>query len=147
MLPQPVCQGLGQAVHPQGDTPQSLGAMVHGVHTRHDRQEDLRRANVAGGLVAADVLFTGLERHAQCRAPLGVFRHADDPTGHGALVFVVSGEERGMRSAVSHRDTKALRIPHDDVRPPFAGWLQQGKAEEVGRDRYQSLGLMGGLAQ
>ncbi len=47
-----------------GDAAEALWAVVDGVHARHHRQQHLRGADVAGRLLAADVLLAGLDRHA-----------------------------------------------------------------------------------
>ncbi len=43
---------------------QAVRTVIDGVHPGHDRQQHLRRADVAGRLLAPDVLLAGLERHA-----------------------------------------------------------------------------------
>ena len=53
---------LRVGMHPAGDRRQAGGAVVAGIHRGHDGQQDLGGADVAGGLVAADVLFAGLQR-------------------------------------------------------------------------------------
>ena len=42
------------------------------VHRGHDRQQDLRGTNVAGGFVAADVLFARLQGQPQGGLALGI---------------------------------------------------------------------------
>ena len=79
LVPQPA-EGVGQqhgaGVHPLGDAPEPRGSVVHGIHARHHREQHLCGAHVAGGLVPADVLLPGLQRHAQRRAAVPV---ADTP--------------------------------------------------------------------
>ncbi len=82
----------GEVVHPRGDRAQAVGAVVHGVHARDVRQQHLRGADVAGGLLAADVLLTGLERQPQRGSPGGVDRHAHEPARHVAPVLVAGRE-------------------------------------------------------
>src|SRR5213078_3062197 len=48
---------------------QALGPVVHRVHARHHGQQHLRGADVARGLLAADVLLACLQGHAQRRPP------------------------------------------------------------------------------
>ena len=60
-----VGEGAGQLVDALRDAAQALGAVVDRVHARHDGEQHLRRADVAGRLLAADVLLAGLQRHAQ----------------------------------------------------------------------------------
>ena len=42
------------------DSAQAVGAVVNRVHPRHDGEQDLCGADVAGRLVAANVLLPGL---------------------------------------------------------------------------------------
>ena len=49
-----------QAVHATSDFTQAIGPVITGVHRRHVGQQCLRRANVAGCLVAPDVLLARL---------------------------------------------------------------------------------------
>src|SRR5680860_1479319 len=44
------------------DRGESLRSVVDGVHRRRDSEQDLRGADVRGGLVSTDVLLTGLQR-------------------------------------------------------------------------------------
>ena len=73
-----------------------------------DRQEDLRRADVGGGLLPADVLLAGLEREAMGRTAMGVDRHPDESSRKHAAERLAGGEEAGARSAVAERDTESL---------------------------------------
>ena len=75
---QPRGQARGQRVDARRDGAQPVGPVVHGVHAGHDRQQHLRGADVARGLVAADVLLAGLQREAVRGAP--VARPCDTPT-------------------------------------------------------------------
>ena len=51
-----------------GDRAQPVGAVVDGVHAGDHREQHLRGADVAGRLLAADVLLAGLQREAVGRA-------------------------------------------------------------------------------
>ena len=70
-------------VHPAGDVAQALGPVVHGVHRGHHGQQHLRRADVRGGLLPADVLLARLERQPVGGAVLGVdaTTRPDGPAG------------------------------------------------------------------
>ena len=78
-VPQRGADRLGVAVHAACDGGQPLGAVVAGVHGRHDRQEHLRGADVGGRLVAADVLFAGLQGEAVGVGAISVLGHPDQP--------------------------------------------------------------------
>ena len=51
-------------VDPLGDPAEAIRAVVDRVHARHHGEEYLRRADIAGGFVAPDVLFPSLQGHA-----------------------------------------------------------------------------------
>ena len=100
---------------------QPLRAVVDGVHRGHHREQHLRGADVARGLLAPDVLLAGLQRQPEGRAALGVLRHADEAPGHVALVLVLHREEGGVRTAVAQRHAEALRRAERDVGAHLAG--------------------------
>ena len=58
--PQAGRQDLQQAMHAAGDQSQALGSVVDRVEARDHGQQHLRGADIAGGLLAADMLLTGL---------------------------------------------------------------------------------------
>ncbi len=74
----------GPRVDRFGDVPQALGAVVHRVHGGHHGQQDLGCADVRGGLLATDVLLTGLQSQAVRWPTGGVHRDAHQAAGHGA---------------------------------------------------------------
>ena len=86
-----------------------MRAVIDGVHPGHVGEQYLRGADVRIGLLAPDMLFARLQRHAQCLVAARVDRNADDATGDRALVLVARGIERGVRAAETHRDAEALR--------------------------------------
>ena len=98
----------GQPVDTLGDALEALRAVVHGVETSDVGQQHLGRADVGVGLLAADVLLAGLQRHTQRGVAAGVLGHADDASRHTALEFVTAGEIGRVRAAVAHRHTEAL---------------------------------------
>lgn len=77
-------QHVGEAVNAASNVPQAVWAVVHCVAGRHVGQQGLRRAHVGGGLVAANVLLTPLERHAQGWAVIRVVRNACGGKGEPA---------------------------------------------------------------
>ncbi len=126
-------QEVGQAVHAPGDGPQAVRSVVDRVHPGHDREQDLGRADVARGLVAPDVLLSGLQGEAVGRAALGVVRHPDQPARDLPLVLVPRGQVGGVRPSEARGDPEALGGAHRDVGPELAGGAQQGEGEDVGR--------------
>src|SRR5882757_7304794 len=99
--------------------------MITGIERRHIRGERLRRADVAGGLLAADVLFARAEGETQRGLATRSFGNADNAARHLAFKFIARGEERRMRSTIAERHTKTLRAADSDVRAEFAGWLDE----------------------
>ena len=95
-------------MHALSDGTQALWSVVHSVHRRHDRQQTLGGADVRGGFVPADVLFTRLQGHAQSRLAQPVDGDSDDSAGEMALETFAGGKKRSMRSPVTHRHPKPL---------------------------------------
>ncbi len=130
------------AVGALGHLPDALRPVVDGEHGGDDGEEHLCRADVARRLLAADVLLARLQRHAQRTVALGIDRDADDAARHGALVFVLGGEEGGMRAAIAHGHAEALGRADGDVGAQFTGRRQQRQGEKVGRHDGQRTGTM-----
>ena len=134
-------------MHPLGDAPQALGAVVHGVHAGDHGEQHLRRAHVARRLLAPDVLLARLERHAQGGAPRGVAGHPDDAAGDVALVGVARREERGVGPAVPHRYPEPLARADGDVGAPLSRWDEQRQGQQVRRRRDERAGSVRRRAQ
>ena len=95
-------------MHPFRDPPKSVRPVIHGVHACHDRQQHLRRADVAGGFIPADVLLPCLQGEPVGCLPTGIARHADDASWKLAGVCFLCGQERGVRSSEPERHTESL---------------------------------------
>ena len=132
-LAQPSGQSDRLPVHHAGDLPQAARPVVDRVHRGHHGQQHLRRADVGGGLLPADVLLTGLERQPVGGVVLGVDRQPDQAAGQVALEPGLDRHEGGVGPAVPQRDAEPLRRADDDVRSPMARRLQQCQGEEVRR--------------
>ena len=132
----------GLEVHAFGDLAQAFRPVITGVHGSHVGEQCLGRADVAGGFFAANMLFAGLQRKAQGRAAAGIFGNADDAAGHVAFEVVAGGEEGGVRSAVTERDTKTLGAADGDVRAEFTRRFEERESEEIGGDGDKSAGLV-----
>jgi len=122
----------GHPLHALGDFAQALRPVVNGVHRGHDGEQDLRGADVARRLVAADVLLAGLEREAHRGPALRVMGNADEPPRHVALEFVLRREKGRVGSTITERHAKPLRRTDGDVRAEFAGRLEQGQRQQIG---------------
>ena len=134
-------QGQGRGVDPAGDGAQAFWSVVDRIHTRHDGEQHLRRADIAGGLFAADVLFAGLQRHAEGFFATGIARNADDAAGHQPFVFIAGGQERGMRAAETHGHPETLRAADGDVGTQLTWRPQVGERQEVGGDDRHHAGF------
>jgi hypothetical protein len=121
--------------------------VVHGIHAGHDGKEHLRRTYVAGRLVSAYVLLSGLQCHPERRPAIPVFRNTDDASGQRAFVRISRGKERRVRAAIAHRHAEPLAVADSDVGSPFARRREQREAEKVRRRCYQGTGRMGTLGQ
>ena len=138
-------QDRGQAVGAAGDALQAFRPVVHAVHAGHHRQQHLRGADVAGRLLAADVLLAGLQGQAVGGVALGVDRDADQAAGHRALERVAAGHERRVRAAEAERHAEALAVADHDVGAPFARRLEQGQGQQVGNEHIQRVVRMDGV--
>ena len=124
----------GAAVDPRRDVPETRGAVVDGVHGGHHRQQHLRRADIAGGLLPADMLLAGLQGKAQRPLPVGIPGDPHQTAGDHALVALPGGEKAGVRAAETHGHAEALGAADDDVRAHFPRRLEQAQAQQVGGD-------------
>src|SRR5436190_15043668 len=113
------------------DSAEPARAMIHGIHRGDHSEEHLGRADIAGGFVAANVLFAGLEREPVSRPAGRIVRNADKPPRHMALEGVAGREVGRMRSAETEWNTEALRAAHSDVGTHFARWLQERERKNI----------------
>ncbi len=133
----------GGAVGAAGDGFEALGAVKDGVHGGHDGEEDLGGADVAGGFLAPDVLFAGLEGEAEGGATVGVVGDTDEAAGEAAFEGVSYCHEGRVRAAEAEGDTEALAVADADVGAEFAWSFEHGEGEEIGGDDEESAGLVG----
>ena len=99
----PAASDRREAVHAARDALEALRAVVDRVHRGHHGEQHLRRADVGGRLLAADVLLARLQREAVGGIALRVDRHADEAPRHAALELVLRREVARVRAAVAHR--------------------------------------------
>ncbi len=116
--------------------------MVDGVERGDDGQQGLRRADVGGGLLAADVLFAGLEGQ-----PVGgdagvVPGDTDNPAREGALHAFADGHVRGVRAAEEQGNAESLGGSDGDVRALLTRRGDERQGEEVGGDRHEGAALL-----
>jgi len=128
-------------VNAEGDFPESLGSVEQGVHGSKDGEENLGGTDVAGGAVAADVLFAGLEGKAVGGAAGGVFGDADEAAGEEALVGELGGEVGGVGAAEADGDAEALGVADGDIGAEFARRGEKEKGEGIGDDDGEGAGV------
>ena len=92
------CEPSGHAVYPLANGPQAIGTVVHAIHRRNHREENLSGADVGRCGVATDVLFARLQRHAQCWRSGRVDRDRDEAPGQAPSMSLGGREERCVRS-------------------------------------------------
>ena len=134
--------------HPVGaprDRPEPGRPVVHGVHRGDHREQDLRGADVARGLVAADVLLAGLQGEAVGGVAVGVDRRADETPGQLAREALADGEEPGVRAAEAERHPEALGGADRDVGAQVAGRGDHGGGEQVAGGDHRGTAVVHGL--
>ncbi len=137
-------QQAGLQVDPAGDPANALRTVPGGVEAGDDSQQHLGGADVAGGLLAADVLLAGLQGEAQRRVPGRILADADQPARHQPLERVAGGEEPGMRAAEAHRHAEPLGGADHHVGAHLARRRQQRERQQVGTDDRQRVHVVRG---
>ena len=122
----------GEPMHAPRDRRQALRPVIHRVHARDDREQHLRRADVRGRLLAANVLFARLQREPVRGVAVRVDGDADQPARQRTLEFVARREVCRMRTAVAHRHAESLRRTDHRVGAPFARRREQRQREDIG---------------
>ncbi|GAA3420666.1 hypothetical protein GCM10018952_64650 [Streptosporangium vulgare] len=144
-----LAQALGEhdgvPVGAPADPAQALGAVVDGVHAGDHGEQHLRGADVAGGLLAADVLLAGLEREPVRGAPVGVLGDAHQAARQLALEAVADRHVGGVRAAEAEGDAEALRGADRDVGAELAGRGQEGEGQQVGGGDHLGAARVGGV--
>ena len=125
---------LRHAVHTPRDQLQTVGTVIGRIEAGDDGKQNLSGADIAGRLLAPNMLLSGLQGHAQRRFALAIDRNTDNTPRNGALVDLARGEERGMRPAIPHWNAETLGTADDDIGPHLAGRLEQAEAQDVNRD-------------
>ncbi len=137
----------GQLVNAVGDLRQATRAVIHGVHAGDVGQQHLRGADVAGGLLATNVLFAGLHGKAQGLFAVAIHRHADQTARHVTFERIARREISRMRAAEAQRYAKALCAADGYVSTEFTRRGQQGQGQQVGGDGHQCVGTVKALDQ
>ena len=95
------------------------------------REQRLVGADVAGRLVAPDVLLAGAHGHHERAPPIEVGRHPDETTGDLADERVGRGQDPEIRAAVLRGDAERLALAGGDVRAVGTGWREDGEADRL----------------
>jgi hypothetical protein len=133
----------GAFVNARGDPADAVGAVIHGIHGSHYREQGLSRADIGCRFLPADMLLTRLKRHTKRLPSVSVFGHADNAARDIAFEFFTRGKERCMRSAVSHRNAEALGVSEAHIGAPLARRRDQRKRHKVGCRCHVNAGGMG----
>ena len=144
---QPGRQDGGVAVRTAGDGREPFRAVIDGVHPGDDRQQDLRCADVARRLLAANVLLARLQSKPVRRVAVDVLGHPDQPAGHIALQAVAHRHVAGVRTAEAERHPEPLGRADDDVGAHLPWRREQRQREQVRGDRDDRATLVRRLDQ
>ena len=134
-----------EPVDAAGDPPKTLRPVPGGVHRRRDREQDLRGADVARGLLPADVLLAGLEGKAKGRSAGVVDRDAHHSARKRPCEGLAGGDEAGVRPAEAHRHAEALHGADRDVRAGGGRRAREHGCEGVADDHRQAAGRVNAL--
>src|SRR6266550_2118658 len=95
------------------DCAQATRAMIDRVHRGNNGEENLRRADVTRGFIAADVLLTRLQCEAISWAAFGIVRNPE-----------------------------TLRVAHRDIGAEFSRWFQERQCKNIRSDNDQRAGIV-----
>ena len=82
--------------------------MIDRIKTRHIGQQGLGCTDIACGLVASNMLLSGLKRHTVGGLTVGIYRHANDSSGHRSHKISTHRQKGRMWTAKPHGHPKAL---------------------------------------
>ena len=106
------------------------------------REERLVGADVAGRLVAPDVLLAGAHGHDERAPAVEVGGHPDQPAGDLPDERVGRGQDPEIRSAVLRRDAQRLPLAGGDIGSVRTGRGQDGEADRLDdRDEERAGGM------
>ena len=138
-------EGSGAAMSTPRDRGQAIGPVVAGVHAGRHGEQHLGGADVAGGLLAADVLLARLQRQPVGGVAVGVHRDAHEAAGQLPAQVLADGHVGGVRPAEEHRHAEPLRGADRHVGAQLARGLEQRQRQNVGGHGYRRLSGVGGL--
>ena len=106
------------------------------------RAEGLVGADVGGGLVAADVLLPGAQRHHERAAPFDVRGLAHEPPGDLADELRAAGQQAQVGPAELGRDAERLPLARGDVRAVVGGRRQHRQRGRLHHGHEERAGSM-----
>ncbi|CAI6084484.1 unnamed protein product [Clonostachys chloroleuca] len=136
-----LCQ-TGLSPNILGNGLETLGAVVDGIEGAHVGQQSLGGADVAGGLLTANVLLASLQSEAQGRVAQSILGNTDDTSRNLALVLLGAGEESSVGASISQRNTKSLGAAEGNVGAELAGRLELSEGQEIRGDANETLALV-----
>ena len=137
-LDQSVTKTSGLLSNTLGDCLQAIRAVINSKHASHHGEEHLSGADVAGRLVPADVLFSGLQSQAIRGVAIGVFGDADQATRHLTLEAIADREITSVGTSKAKGNTKALRCSHRNVSAEFAGRRDESERQQISGDHSEA---------
>ncbi|CAH0038163.1 unnamed protein product [Clonostachys rhizophaga] len=133
-----LCQaGLGPNI--LGNGLETFGAVVDGVEGAHVGQQSLGGADVAGGLLTANVLLASLQSKAKGWVAQSILGNTDNTSGNLALVLLGAGEESSVGAS---GNTKSLGAAEGNIGAELAGRLELSEGQEIRGDANETLALV-----
>ncbi len=125
--------GVGGPAHEQlGQLDEAATPQPGEIDDARERIQRLRRADVGGRLLAADVLLARLQREHEAAPSVDVARLAGDPAGHAPQVLLARREEAERRAAEVEAVAEALALADADVDAVAARRLEDPERDRVG---------------
>src|SRR5690606_6376319 len=120
-LRQPVGEVMRVLVAGAGNLPESFRSEARHVDGRGRRHQALVRADVAGRLLAADMLFARLERQHVSALALRVGGDTGDTARHLANERLPAAEQANVRATIALGHAQRLPFRRDDIRSQLPG--------------------------
>ncbi len=134
---QPLLRVTGEPHAGLPHVPESLRPDPREVDEAPKRQQRLVCRDVRGRLLAADVLFAGLQGQDIAALTRGVERLADDPSGHATREFTAGGDEPVVRAGEGLVVARALSFADRDAAAVVSWRFENTEGHRVDvRDRY-----------
>ena len=130
-----------------GHRAQSRRAERREVDGHRGGDQRLVGADVAGRLLAPNVLLAGLQGKDEPPPALPVVRHTGKAAGHLPHVAHGGGQQADVGAAVEQRNAERLPLGGGDVRAQLTGWTQHRHGDRIGGHDTQRARRVGKLAE